>query len=184
MIDFPEEADLPTRLKRFRSSVFCVDTPWLSKLVDDAIRAVDGTDPVMKFTGPVHVMKFVDDVVRVTESLQPAMQSPQDAILSQRGPIYGPFISNADVSQQLKDVFQSSPNWNVMAADAKEALDVVALKVSRILTGADPEYLDNWDDACNYFRLVADRIRKSNAARGERAVRTRDDRFEGVKNAG
>lgn len=109
--------------------------------------------------------------------------SPQDEILSQRGPIYGPFITNADVSQQLKEVFYASQNWNIMPPDAKEAFDIGALKMSRILTGTDVEYLDNWDDLSNYFRLVADRIRRSNAARNE-PKKTRDDRFEGAKNAG
>lgn len=82
-----------------------------------------------------------------------------DALQQERGSIYGPFISNAVVSQELKAVFRATPNWELLSPDVQEMLDVVALKVARILTG-EPEYDDNFVDIAGYATIVLDRIRK------------------------
>lgn len=44
------------------------------------------------------------------------------------------------------------------SVDAREGLDLIMLKVSRIVTG-DPTHLDNWDDIGGHARIVADRLR-------------------------
>ncbi len=82
-----------------------------------------------------------------------------DALQQERGSKYGPFISNAVVSQELKTTFRATPNWPNLSPDVQEMLDVMALKVSRILTG-DPEYDDNFVDVAGYAQIVVDRIRK------------------------
>lgn len=91
-----------------------------------------------------------------------------------RGSVYGPFVANANVSQRTKEVWRDTPNWDKLSSDMKEMLEQWALKVSRILTGNDPEYLDNLDDVAGYAKIVADRIRESHKA----------GRFEGATNAG
>lgn len=50
--------------------------------------------------------------------------------------------------------------WDTLPVDVREGLDLIALKISRIVTG-EPEYLDNWDDIGGYAKIVADRIRQS-----------------------
>lgn len=57
----------------------------------------------------------------------------------------------------INDVFGSSPNWEMMEPDSKEALRIIANKIGRILNG-DPEYDDNWRDIAGYATLVLDRI--------------------------
>ena len=79
-------------------------------------------------------------------------------ILNARGKVYGPFIDNARVSQKLKAVMRATPMWQDLLPDQKEALEQIALKISRILTG-DPDYVDNWDDTAGYATRVADRLR-------------------------
>jgi Domain of unknown function (DUF6378) len=80
-------------------------------------------------------------------------------ILVERGKTYARFIDNAALSQALKVEMWYTPNWRVgiLAADQKEALELIALKISRILTG-NPDHVDNWDDIAGYATLVSKRI--------------------------
>lgn len=76
-----------------------------------------------------------------------------DDVLAERNKTYGSFEANALIAQKLKEIFHSSPSWARMTDTMREALDLKALKLSRILT-ADPFYKDSWiDDAC-YSQLV------------------------------
>jgi hypothetical protein len=53
---------------------------------------------------------------------------------------------------------RSGPNWESLDADMKEALEMNAHKISRILCG-DPNYDDSWVDIAGYATRVADRLR-------------------------
>ena len=77
-----------------------------------------------------------------------------DATLDQRGSRYGSFESHATITQKLKDVMKDTPNWDVLSPSQKEALEMVAHKIGRILNG-DPNYDDSWVDAAGYSMLVA-----------------------------
>jgi hypothetical protein len=52
---------------------------------------------------------------------------------------------------------RTAPNWPTLPPDVREALEMIQLKVARILIG-DPEYADNWHDIIGYAKLVEDRI--------------------------
>lgn len=102
-----------------------------------------------------------------TYELHNCQQKPKpsvvDEILKARGGAtgpYGPFYNNAEVSQKIKDIMRRSRSWDKLDLGEKEALDQIALKMSRIVTGNDPHYLDNWDDIQGYVRIVADRLRQ------------------------
>jgi hypothetical protein len=77
--------------------------------------------------------------------------------LAERGRRYGDFMGHARYTQAIKRVFQSSPNWAVMDDDQREALEMVAHKMGRILNG-DPNYPDSWHDMAGYPKLVDDRL--------------------------
>lgn len=79
-------------------------------------------------------------------------------ILEERGKTYGPFIDNAKVAQNLKDVVEGDKTC-ILYPDMREAIDVICSKIARIVTG-DPTYIDNWDDIAGYATLVANRLRK------------------------
>ena len=80
-----------------------------------------------------------------------------DDVLEERSKTHGSFEANALVAQRLKEVFHSSPSWAKMTDVMREALDLKALKLSRILT-ADPFYKDNWLDDCGYSQLVVNSL--------------------------
>lgn len=100
------------------------------------------------------------DITMIVESIDKPKGLDVDAMLAERGSRYGSFNGHALITQQLKEIMQTSPNWKRMAYDQKEALDMLAHKIGRILNG-DPDYLDSWDDIIGYTKLVTDRLRKS-----------------------
>lgn len=88
-------------------------------------------------------------------------------ITAARGSVYGPFLHNAIVAQAIKAALRGIPDpdnegarWENLPLDVREGLDLIALKMSRIVTGS-ADYLDNWDDIGGYAKIVADRIRAS-----------------------
>lgn len=82
-----------------------------------------------------------------------------DKTLAEREKRYGSFRGHAVVTQGLKRVMQDSPKWAKLSDDKKEALEMVAHKIGRILNG-DPEYRDSWHDICGYARLVEETLKE------------------------
>lgn len=80
-------------------------------------------------------------------------------LLAERGARYGAFTDNAIISQGLKAQMRHAPKWAQLDPDMKEALEMVAHKISRILAG-DPHYHDSWVDIAGYATRVADRLKK------------------------
>jgi len=88
------------------------------------------------------------------------MDMPQETVtdmLAERGQRYGVFVGHADITQVLKGVMRTRPGWERLDDDMKEALEMVAHKIGRILNG-DPHYDDSWKDIAGYAMLVADRL--------------------------
>ena len=79
--------------------------------------------------------------------------------LTERGKNYGDFTDNADYAQRIKQVFYESKNWHNMPTYMQEALDLIASKFGRMLSG-DPFYPDNWHDVGGYTTLVEQRIKQ------------------------
>lgn len=80
-----------------------------------------------------------------------------DATLAERGTRYGDFAGHAKITQGIKRVMQDSPNWEKLDDDQREALEMTAHKIGRILNG-DPNYADSWHDIIGYTRLVEARL--------------------------
>ena len=89
------------------------------------------------------------------------MENPNqiDSILAERGKRYGSFPDHAKITWEIKEAIQNTYKWPLLAPDQKEALDMIAHKIGRILNG-DPNYADSWIDICGYAKLVADRLEK------------------------
>lgn len=77
--------------------------------------------------------------------------------LSERGNRYGKFSEHARITQAIKSAYRDSPNWEKLPADMKEALEMNAHKVGRILNG-DFRFHDSWHDIICYTKLVADTL--------------------------
>jgi hypothetical protein len=81
------------------------------------------------------------------------------AVLAERGSRYGVFKDHAETTQTLKAIIKSKmgEKWDYLADDQKEALEMIAHKLGRIING-DPDYADSWVDIAGYSKLVADRL--------------------------
>lgn len=77
--------------------------------------------------------------------------------LEERGSRYGSFDTHAAITQNIKEVMYATKNWRIMCSDQREALDMIAHKIGRILNG-DPDYADSWHDIAGYAKLVDDRL--------------------------
>lgn len=88
-----------------------------------------------------------------------------ESTLAERGVRYGAFPTFSDTTQTLKAFFKSKmgAKWDGLADDQKEALEMIAHKLGRIITG-DPHYDDSWRDIAGYAQLVANRLAAPAAA--------------------
>lgn len=78
--------------------------------------------------------------------------------LAERGARYGDFTDHARLCQAIKKTMMSEcVAWDLLADVQRQALEVIADKIARILTG-DPNYADNWHDIQGYAKLVEDRL--------------------------
>lgn len=101
--------------------------------------------------------------------------------LEERGRRYGDFAGHATITRALKDLAHNHPAWAKLADDQREALDMIAHKIGRILNG-DPNYADSWIDIAGYAKLVADRLEVEAEADAMACVANSedDDKNEGV----
>lgn len=75
-------------------------------------------------------------------------------IVAVRGSTHGNFSDNATIAQDLKYVMRGSAQWGKLTPRKKEALEQIALKISRILSeGSDPDFAEHWDDIGGYAAL-------------------------------
>jgi hypothetical protein len=79
-------------------------------------------------------------------------------ILEERGTRYGEFEDQSFLSQSLKDIMRHG-GWDRLGDDQKEALEMMAVKMARILNG-NPDHIDSWHDIAGYALLVVDRLER------------------------
>lgn len=82
--------------------------------------------------------------------------------LKKRGHRYGDFTDNAALSQSLKGWLRRQIGYTILDDTKREALEMIAQKIARILNG-DPEYKDNWHDIAGYATLAEERCRDEEA---------------------
>lgn len=75
------------------------------------------------------------------------------SLINERQHTHGDFRSNARISQMLKAVFRSVEHWQHLDDTEKEAMDMIALKMSRVLCGKSLER-QHWEDIGGYAELV------------------------------
>jgi hypothetical protein len=76
-------------------------------------------------------------------------------LLIERGTTHGSFQSNAVYAQRFRDLCRTSPHWESMPVEHKEALDMIACKLSRILSGQST-FRDHWVDLAGYSTLAVE----------------------------
>ena len=89
------------------------------------------------------------------------MTEARDPILVEREKTHGSFARNALYSQEIKHIFTTGlNNSQSIRAAQREALDMIALKLSRILSG-QANFKDHWDDIAGYAKLGAEACAES-----------------------
>jgi hypothetical protein len=78
-------------------------------------------------------------------------------ILDARAKTHGNFKTNALISQGIKQDMMLGMVWDELPLDHKEALHMIALKISRICSG-QATHKDHWDDIAGYATLVANTL--------------------------
>lgn len=76
-----------------------------------------------------------------------------DNILNERNRTHGNFHDQAKTAQRLKRLLHYTPNWETMDADMRESLEMICMKMSRIVHG-NPHHTDSWMDIIGYAKLV------------------------------
>jgi hypothetical protein len=85
------------------------------------------------------------------------MTDKVETILEERGKRYGKFSDHATVTQAIKGIlFSYNPSLELTVSQ-REALEMIAHKLGRIVNG-DPNYADSWVDIAGYAMLVADQL--------------------------
>jgi len=87
------------------------------------------------------------------------METQSDALIAERHTTHGDFHDNAEFSQHMKRVaraLMAGSSWN---DEMREAVDMICLKISRVVTGQALE-LDHWRDVAGYAALALKSIRK------------------------
>jgi len=77
--------------------------------------------------------------------------------LNERNKEYGSFTDNASMTCLLKALMEDSNKWDSLLDTQKEALHMIAHKISRILNG-NPHNVDSWHDIAGYAVLVENEL--------------------------
>lgn len=89
--------------------------------------------------------------------------------LRDRHSTYGDFSECARISNGIDEALRASPNWAALSPDKKRALNAIADKMARIVSG-DPDYRDSWHDIQGYAALAYERCRPAEYERDQYAL--------------
>lgn len=82
------------------------------------------------------------------------MSVTRDPLLVERQRTHGSFQTNAELSQHLKSVMFTG-GYRTLSPIHAEALDMIALKIGRVLSG-QANHKDHWDDIAGYAKLASE----------------------------
>lgn len=71
------------------------------------------------------------------------------ALVVARETTHGSFADSALVAQGIKAWLRSGPRWAEMSSEQREAAEMIATKLARIVCG-NPDHPDHWDDIAGY----------------------------------
>jgi hypothetical protein len=75
-----------------------------------------------------------------------------EALTAERGKTHGDWFEQSLLQNLIKRDMHDAPRWHLLSASQKEALDMIAVKLSRIVSG-NPAEADHWDDIMGYALL-------------------------------
>lgn len=75
---------------------------------------------------------------------------------------HGKWDFQSAISQNLKFLFRKlAPNWDKLPNGVKEPVELICMKISRIVTG-NPNEIDHWRDIAGYAELRIRQIKQEN----------------------
>lgn len=74
-------------------------------------------------------------------------------LLTEREKTHGPYGNTAKTAQKLKNLFRYHAFANKFTHEQVESLDMIAVKLARIMCG-DPHEPDHWRDIAGYALLA------------------------------
>lgn len=74
-------------------------------------------------------------------------------LLQERAKTHGDYRMTAQTAQKLKLLVERSPMYGVMNSVQRESLDMIMVKLARIMCG-DPHEPDHWLDISGYAQLA------------------------------
>lgn len=77
--------------------------------------------------------------------------------LAERQKTHGSFSDHAWCTQSIKSIMKSPNRWQDLTPTQREALEMIAHKIGRILAG-NPNHHDHWHDIAGYATLVANEL--------------------------
>ena len=83
-------------------------------------------------------------------------------LLEVRARTHGDYEVQAVLSQRIKDIMRSSPNWDSMPDTMCDGLEMIAVKISRMCCG-DFSEIDHPKDVAGYASLILKSLQKSDA---------------------
>ena len=92
---------------------------------------------------------------KIEAEQQKRSSAPPASVLKERSTTHGDFEHGAVISQRLKHALSAGTNWEAMDVVQREALEAVAGKLARIVTG-DTSFLDHYRDIIGYTQLAMD----------------------------
>ena len=75
-------------------------------------------------------------------------------LLNEREKTHGDYKLTASVAQKIKAMVRNSPSYPDMTLAQHESLDMIAVKLARIMCG-NPHEPDHWRDIAGYALLAA-----------------------------
>lgn len=76
-----------------------------------------------------------------------------DQTLEDRNSVHGDYNEQAMMAERLREAMSYGKFWNGLSCVQRDALLMIAVKISRILSG-NPNHSDHWHDLQGYARLA------------------------------
>lgn len=99
------------------------------------------------------------DVFLVTHQPGGPVEMSADAVIEDREESHGDYRQQAQFAQLLKGLFHGHKRWSGLPAEQRESVDMIIVKLSRIMAGNSSEP-DHWIDIAGYATMIHNLLTK------------------------
>lgn len=84
-------------------------------------------------------------------------------LLGERQQTHGSYAEVSRTCQAMKRTMRQTSGWENLTNEQAEALEMIAMKIARILSG-NHNFTDHWEDIEGYARLVSNELERERVA--------------------